>query len=59
MPDEIERGNAVVVTSDGFFSGGSESKIDPKLADGDSLPDVHPRELDGNNQSRSKPQALG
>jgi hypothetical protein len=34
-------------------SGGSESIIDPELADGDSLPDVHPRDLDGNTSKRS------
>ncbi len=59
VTDEIERGNAVVITSDGFkrerrrVSGGSESIIDPELADGDSLPDVHPRNLDGKTSKRS------
>src|SRR5262249_58848860 len=32
---------------------GSESIIDPELADGDSLPDVHPRDLDGSTSKRS------
>ena len=27
--------------------------IDPELADGDSLPDVHPRDLDGSTSKRS------
>jgi hypothetical protein len=34
-------------------SGGSESIIDPELADRDSLPDVHPRDLDGSTSKRS------